>query len=81
MEHEMKKTGYFLTCGTGPAVGMELGVGQPQPQPATQDKTSVVVGSKIRFGSSGGDPKWPRLHPKGQQDTNKEENDFIHLLY
>jgi hypothetical protein len=88
----MKKTGYFITCGAVPAaVGMRNWVGSGTAIATaatattcnTQDKTGVVVGSKIRFGSSGGDPKWPRLHPKGQQkDTNKEEeNDFYLFIY
>jgi len=76
MRHERNKTGYFITCGAGPAVGMELG------WEWDSHSHSQVAGSKIvRFGRSGGDPKWPRLHPKGQaarQKKNKEENDFIY---
>ena len=67
MRDERKKTGYFITCGAGPAVGMELG------WEWDSHSHSQVAGSKIvRFGRSGGDPKWPRLHPKGQAARQKK---------
>ena len=42
----------------------------------------AAVGMRNWVGS-GTAPKWPRLHPKGQQkDTNKEEeNDFYLFIY